>query len=124
MNLCVFTASHCHQLQSHGWAEIVVEFISPQQDILSPEILFGDTEASSSVVTEATSSVVTEASSSVVTEASSSVVTEASSSVVTEASASITDTAILIHCKFEEIKMKSVKRSKSCHYVDDLSAVL
>ena len=116
MNLCVFTASHCHQLRSHGWAEIVVEFISPQQDILSPEILFGDTEASSSVVTEATSSVVTEA--------SSSVVTEASSSVVTEASASITDTAILIHCKFEEIKMKSVKRSKSCHYVDDLSAVL
>ena len=29
-----------------------------------------------------------------------------------------------INCKFEEIKMKSVKRSKSCHYVDDLSAVL
>ena len=29
-----------------------------------------------------------------------------------------------INCKFEEIKLKSVKRSKSCHYVDDLSAVL
>ena len=72
VNLCVFTASHCHQLRSHGWAEIVVEFISPQQDILSPEILFGE----------------------------------------------------YINCKFEEIKMKSVKRSKSCHYVDDLSAVL
>ena len=29
-----------------------------------------------------------------------------------------------INCKFEEIKMKCVRRSKSCHYVDDLSAVL
>ena len=86
MNFRVFTASHCHQLRSHGWADIVVEFISPQQDILSPEILLGDTEATSSVVTEATSSVVTEA--------TSSVMTKASASISSEASASITYTAI------------------------------
>ena len=65
MNLCVFTASHCHQLRSHGWAEIVVEFISPQQDILSPEILLGDTEATSSVMTEASASISSEASASI-----------------------------------------------------------
>ena len=42
VNLCVFTASHCHQLRSHGWAEIVVEFISPQQDILSKSCHYVD----------------------------------------------------------------------------------
>ena len=39
----------------------------------------------------------------------------------------VTVTECLVHMsyrKFEEIKMKSVKRSKSCHYVDDLSDVL
>ena len=82
MNFCVFTASHCHQLRSHGWAKIVVEFISPQQDILSPEILLGDTEATSSVMTEA------------------------SASISSEASASITDTAI------PEIAMKLPSSTK------------
>ena len=27
VNLCVFTASQCHQLRSHGWVETIVEFI-------------------------------------------------------------------------------------------------
>ena len=78
VNFCVFCASHCHQLRSHGWVEIIVEFISPQQDILSPEILRGDTEISSSIMTEAGTSIIT----------------QASASISSEASASITDTVI------------------------------
>ena len=175
MNFRVFTASHCHQLRSHGWADIVVEFISPQQDILSPEILLGDTEATSSVMTEASASISSEASASITDTAIPEIAMKLPSSTEywrnwkkeyiskwdfivwhenglkkwaqEERRADCVNVNLFsnlkciyeklrdalddeggkekyINCKFEEIKMKSVKRSKSCHYVDDLSAVL
>ena len=42
LNVCVFTSQHCQQLKSSGWSEVVVEFISPQQDIISATILNGE----------------------------------------------------------------------------------
>ena len=42
LNFCVFTSQHCQQLKSSGWSEVVVEFISPQQDVISATILNGE----------------------------------------------------------------------------------
>ena len=43
LNVCVFTSQHYQQLKSSGWSDVVVEFISPQQDVISATILNGET---------------------------------------------------------------------------------
>ena len=143
VNLCVFIASQCHQLRSHGWVEtsnmteastsIITDTTIPEIAIKLPSstdywrnwkkqyrskwhyIVWYENRLKKSSQKERIAYCVN----------------VKLYSTLKRIYEKLRDTLEdeggkekYINCKFEENKIKSVKRTKSCYYVDDLSAAL